>query len=245
MLVDLEAFKKTVDLVGGVDFDVPQDMDYEDASQDLYIHLKKGPQHLDGEKAMELVRFRKGYATQDIQRTQVQQQFLKALAKQCLSVSSLTKIGEFADIFAEYVTTSLTTGNMVWFGKELFACDFDSMQCCTAEGEGAMINGAAYYPLYAGRLLETVNACFNPYDAPIASGSLNVVTPEQAYAYQKAPDPEPEAPEEPEQTDEPQDAPEEPEDSEETAEPDASEPTEDPFPDGTVWEEPDTDQKGT
>ena len=248
VLVDLEAFKKTVDLVGGVDFDVPQDMDYEDASQDLYIHLKKGPQHLDGEKAMELVRFRKGYATQDIQRTQVQQQFLKALAKQCLSVSSLTKIGEFADIFAEYVTTSLTTGNMVWFGKELLACDFDSMQCCTAEGEGAMINGAAYYPLYAGRLLETVNACFNPYDAPITSGSLNVVTPEQAYAYQKAPDPEPEAPEEPEQTDEPQDAPEEPgdpEDPDEPQEPGASEPTEDPFPDGTVWEEPDTDQKGT
>ena len=48
---------------------------------------------LDGEQAMGLVRFRKGYATQDIQRTQVQQQFLKALAKQCLSVSSLTKIG--------------------------------------------------------------------------------------------------------------------------------------------------------
>lgn len=248
VLVDLEAFKKTVDLVGGVDFDVPQDMNYEDASQDLYIHLKKGPQHLDGEQAMGLVRFRKGYATQDIQRTQVQQQFLKALAKQCLSVSSLTKIGEFADIFAEYVTTSLTTGNMVWFGKELLACDFDSMQCCTAEGEGAMINGAAYYPLYAGRLLETVNACFNPYDAPIAAGTLNVVTPEQAYAYQKAPDPEPEAPEEPEQTDEPQDAPEEPgdpEDPDEPQEPGASEPTEDPFPDGTVWEEPDTDQKGT
>ena len=105
-----------------------------------------------------------------------------------------------------------------------------------------MINGAAYYPLYAGRLLETVNACFNPYDAPIAAGTLNVVTPEQAYAYQKQPDPEPEEPDEP---DEPQEAPEEPEDSEETAEPDASEPTEDPFPDGTVWEEPDTDQKGT
>lgn len=119
------------------------------------------------------------------------------------------------------------------------------MQCCTAEGEGAMINGAAYYPLYAGRLLETVNACFNPYDAPITSGSLNVVTPEQAYAYQKAPDPEPEAPEEPEQTDEPQDAPEEPGDPDEPQEPGASEPTEDPFPDGTVWEEPDTDQKGT
>ena len=239
VLVDLEAFKKTVDLVGGVDFDVPQDMNYEDASQNLYIHLQKGMQHLDGEQAMGLVRFRKGYASQDIQRTQVQQQFLKALAKQCLSVSSLTKVKEFADIFAEYVTTNLTTGNMVWFGKELLACDFDSMQSYTAEGEGAMINGASYYPLYAGRLLEIVNAAFNPYDAPIASGSLNVITPEQAYSYQKQPDPEPETPDEP---DEPQEAPEEPE---EPDEPDTSEPIEDPFPDGTVWEEPDTDQKGT
>ena len=59
VLVNLDAFKKTVDLVGGVEFDVPQDMDYEDASQDLYIHLKAGLQRLDGEKAMELVRFRK------------------------------------------------------------------------------------------------------------------------------------------------------------------------------------------
>ena len=245
VLVDLEAFKKTVDLVGGVDFDVPQDMNYEDASQNLYIHLQKGMQHLNGEQAMGLVRFRKGYASQDIQRTQVQQQFLKALAKQCLSVSSLTKLKEFADIFAEYVVTNLTTGNMVWFGKELLACDFDSMQAYTAEGEGAMINGASYYPLYAGRLLEIVNAAFNPYDAPIASGSLNVVTPEQAYSYQKQPDPEPEAPEEPEQTDEPQDTPEEPGDPEAPQEPADPDPIEDPFPDDTLWEEPDTDQKGT
>ena len=245
VLVDLEAFKKTVDLVGGVDFDVPQDMNYEDASQNLYIHLQKGMQHLNGEQAMGLVRFRKGYASQDIQRTQVQQQFLKALAKQCLSVSSLTKLKEFADIFAEYVTTNLTTGNMVWFGKELQACDFDSMQAYTAEGEGAMINGASYYPLYAGRLLEIVNAAFNPYDAPIASGSLNVVTPEQAYSYQKQPDPEPEAPEESEQTDEPQDTPEEPGDPEAPQEPADPDPIEDPFPDDTLWEEPDTDQKGT
>lgn len=245
VLVDLEAFKKTVDLVGGVDFDVPQDMNYEDASQNLYIHLQKGMQHLNGEQAMGLVRFRKGYASQDIQRTQVQQQFLKALAKQCLSVSSLTKLKEFADIFAEYVVTNLTTGNMVWFGKELLACDFDSMQAYTAEGEGAMINGASYYPLYAGRLLEIVNAAFNPYDAPIASGSLNVVTPEQAYSYQKQPDPEPEAPEEPEQTDEPQDTPEEPGDPEAPQEPADPDPIEDPFSDDTLWEEPDTDQKGT
>lgn len=235
VLVNLDAFKKTVDLVGGVEFDVPQDMDYEDASQDLYIHLKAGLQRLDGEKAMELVRFRKGYASQDIQRTQVQQQFLKALAKQCLSVSSLSKLKEFADIFAEDVTTNLTVGNMIWYGKELMACDFDSMQTYTAEGEGAMINGGAYYPLYAGRLLEIVNKSFNPYDAALSAASLTVITPELAASYQKQPaqtEPPAEepAPDDPEQPDTPE-VPDEPTEPTEPAEP------EDPFGNENFWTE--------
>lgn len=237
VLVNLDAFKKTVDLVGGVEFDVPQDMDYEDASQDLYIHLKAGLQRLDGEKAMELVRFRKGYASQDIQRTQVQQQFLKALAKQCLSVSSLSKLKEFADIFAEDVTTDLTVGNMIWYGKELMACDFDSMQTYTAEGEGAMINGGAYYPLYAGRLLEIVNKSFNPYDAAISASSLTVITPELAASYQK-PTAQPETPAEEPAPDDPE-QPETPETSDEPTEPtEPEEPVpEDPFEDENFWAE--------
>ena len=237
VLVNLDAFKKTVDLVGGVEFDVPQDMDYEDASQDLYIHLKAGLQRLDGEKAMELVRFRKGYASQDIQRTQVQQQFLKALAKQCLSVSSLSKLKEFADIFAEDVTTDLTVGNMIWYGKELMACDFDSMQTYTAEGEGAMINGGAYYPLYAGRLLEIVNKSFNPYDAAISASSLTVITPELAASYQK-PTAQPETPAEEPAPDDPE-QPEMPETPDEPTEPtELEEPApEDPFEDENFWAE--------
>ena len=234
VLVDLEAFQKTVDLVGGVEFDVPMDMNYEDPSQNLYIHLQKGLQTLDGEQAMGLVRFRKGYATQDIQRTQTQQQFLKALAKQCLSVSSLSKLKEFADIFAEDVTTDLTVGNMIWYGKELMACDFDSMQTYTAEGEGAMINGGAYYPLYAGRLLEIVNKSFNPYDAAISASSLTVITPELAASYQK-PTAQPETPAEEPAPDDPE-QPETPDEPTEPAEPEEPAP-EDPFEDENFWTE--------
>lgn len=184
VLIDLEAFEKTVELVGGVDFDVPQDMNYDDETQDLHIHLKKGLQHLNGEQAMGLVRYRKGYASQDIQRTQVQQQFLRALAKQCLSVANLTKLKDFADIFSTYVLTDLSVGNMLWFGTELMQCDFDQMQTFTAEGEGVMVNGVSYYALYAGRLLETVNAAFNPYDTLLRAENLTVVSPEMARTYQ-------------------------------------------------------------
>ena len=246
VLVDLEAFQKTVDLVRGVEFDVPMDMNYEDPSQNLYIHLQKGLQTLDGEQAMGLVRFRKGYATQDIQRTQTQQQFLKALAKQCLSVSSLTKLREFADIFSQYVTTNLTTGNMVWFGKELLSCDFDNMKTYTAEGEGAMINGASYYPLYAGKLLSVVNEAFNPYDTPISAGSLTVITPETAYSYQKQTDPAPEIPETPETSETPDETPDLPaedpaEDPADPVQPEQPLP-DDPFAGDALWEDTDPEE---
>ena len=254
VLVDLEAFQKTVDLVGGVEFDVPMDMNYEDPSQNLYIHLQKGLQTLDGEQAMGLVRFRKGYATQDIQRTQTQQQFLKALAKQflkalakqCLSVSSLTKLREFADIFSQYVTTNLTTGNMVWFGKELLSCDFDNMKTYTAEGEGAMINGASYYPLYAGKLLSVVNEAFNPYDTPISAGSLTVITPETAYSYQKQADPAPEIPETPEATEAPDETPGLPAEDPAEVPTDPVQPEQqlpdDPFAGDALWEDTDPEE---
>ena len=224
VLVNLEAFRETVDLVGGVEFDVPQDMYYQDPTQNLHIDLKAGKQLLGGEKAMELVRFRKGYASQDIQRTKVQQEFLRALAKKVLSVSSLTKLKEFADVFSTYVTTDLTVGNMLYLAKALMQCDFDAMKTYTLEGEGAMINGGSYYPLYAGKLVQVVNESFNPYDAPVTLDTVNVITPEVARSYQKPAEPEPA--EEPTELENPGETGEEPPDEEvpEDKNPDDTEP---------------------
>ena len=238
VLVNLEAFRETVNLVGGVEFDVPQDMYYNDPSQNLHIDLKAGRQTLDGEKAMELVRFRKGYASQDIQRTKVQQEFLRALAKKVLSVSSLTKLKEFADVFSTYVTTDLTVGNMLYFAQSLMKCDFDAMKTYTLEGEGAMINGVSYYPLYAGKLVQVVNESFNPYDAPVTLDTVSVITPDLARTYQKQTAPEPEEPENPEEQ-----TPENP-DEEAPEDPDAENPDNAENPDETPPENPEDTQPG-
>ena len=211
VLVDLEAFQTTVDLIGGVRFDVPQDMYYVDASQNLSIDLKQGEQLLSGEQAMGLVRYRKGYASQDIQRTKVQQDFLKALAKQCVKIGNLTKLQEFAEIFVTYVTTDMTVGNMLYYAQELLKCDFDAMKSYTAEGEGMMINGISYYPLYAGKLLSIVNESFNPYDAAITQENISLITPDVAGTYQKPAEPEPEE-EEPVEEEAPQENGDLPED---------------------------------
>ena len=105
-----------MDTIGGVEFDVPIDMDYDDSSQDLYIHLKKGLQKLNGEQAEWLVRFRKNnngttypyeYGDNDIGRMRTQREFLKVVAKQMIQIKNITKIGSYIDIFKENVTTNI------------------------------------------------------------------------------------------------------------------------------------------
>ena len=189
-MVNLKAFVELVDLVGGVEFEVPMRMYYSDPTQNLQIDLQAGLQKLDGQQAMQLVRYRKGYATQDLQRTEVQQDFLRALAQQCLKVSNLKKIGNMANIFKEHVTTDLTVGNIAYFGQELLKCDFEDMYSYTLEGEAVYLDGVSYYAIYLHNTLEAVNGYFNPYDAEITENNVTILTPEYVRYLQKLNEPE-------------------------------------------------------
>jgi len=163
-LVNLNAFVELVDLVGGVDYNVPVDMYHVDPTQDLYIDLKAGQQHLDGNKAMQLVRFR-GYGSADIERTRVQQKFLIALAKQCLTLSNLGKIGGYCDIFVRNVSTNYTSNNLVYFAQELVKCDFNSMSSYTLAGDGGyFVDGIDYYKLDEAKVQEVIMKDFYPYE---------------------------------------------------------------------------------
>ena len=181
-IVNLNAFIELVDLVGGVEFDVPMAMHYDDPTQNLYIHLEQGLQHLDGEKAMQLVRFRKGYATQDIQRTQTQQLFLQELAKKCLQEIDLTNMGEMATIFMDNVMTDMSIGNIAYFGQELLKCDFENMFTYTLEGEAVMLKDASCYAIYLNKTLDVVNEYFNPYETEITAANVSIRTPQDVRA---------------------------------------------------------------
>ena len=81
-MIDLSCFIDLVDLFGGVEFNVPQDMFYDDPAQDLHIALNAGEQTLDGEQAMGLVRYRYGYTMADLDRVNVQRAFIQAAIEQ-------------------------------------------------------------------------------------------------------------------------------------------------------------------
>ncbi len=111
--VNVQAVEKLVDALGGVTVYVPKDMKYQDDSQHLYINLKEGKQHLDGNKTLQLLRFRKDQLG-DIGRIQRQQMLTRAIVEQALKPQTLLKIPDILSILQAYIDTNLST-------EELFA----------------------------------------------------------------------------------------------------------------------------
>ena len=116
VVVKTEALIKLVDVIGGVTFNVPIDMDYDDLSQNLHIHLKAGEQMLDGDKAEQLVRFRHNndwttypeeYGDNDTGRMRTQREFIMQVVKQTAKPENIFKLGEILDIAKEYVVTNI------------------------------------------------------------------------------------------------------------------------------------------
>lgn len=144
--VDFEAFRAIVDAVGGVEVDVPQDMywDMRDTGDPL-INLKKGVQLLDGDKAEQLVRFRR-YADGDVGRIQVQQLFLKALAKKVLSTETiLNNLGDYIKVAFKYVDTDISLSDALKYANYIKKIDMNKMTMETLPGVGQYVGGISYF----------------------------------------------------------------------------------------------------
>ena len=122
-IINLEGFRNVIDIIGGVYMDVPYDMHYEDPDQDLYIHIKKGPQTLNGAKSEQFVRFRSDYIQGDIGRVNAQKIFLTALFKQLQQSLTISTIPKLAEQAMRYVTTDLTVDEIVFYAKELMSVE--------------------------------------------------------------------------------------------------------------------------
>ncbi|MGB5769876.1 MAG: LCP family protein [Crocosphaera sp.] len=110
--VNVQGVEKVIDALGGVNVYVPKDMKYTDHSQHLYIDLKEGEQHLDGEKAVSFLRFRYDRYG-DIGRVQRQQMFMRALVEQALKPQTLLRMPEILSIISSYIDTNLTVEELV------------------------------------------------------------------------------------------------------------------------------------
>lgn len=110
--MDLSAAEKIIDSVGGINFDVPMDMFYDDPWQDLHIELNKGTQHLNGEEACALLRYRAGYPDSMVGRTNLHMAFVKEFLDQKLTVENIAKAPEIFVTVSDSVKTNYPIGNL-------------------------------------------------------------------------------------------------------------------------------------
>ena len=170
-VIDLQDFVDAVDLIGGIWFDVPIQMDYDDEN----IHLQPGYQLLDGFQAMGLCRFRSDYITGDLGRIEMQQQFMSACSAQFLSLGNVPKARELIKLLSEKMDTDLSAANMAFLLRQYMACKEEDIRFHTAPVDVATFADRSYVLLQVDPWLELINEYFNPYDAPIRWRNVDIV----------------------------------------------------------------------
>ena len=176
--VDLRGFAALIDAIGGVDFYIPVNMEYHDPAQNLHISYTRGMKRgLTGQQALEIIRFRMGYANKDIGRIETQQKFLKAAADQILAKKSSINVATLAEIFLKHVKTDLALNHIIWLGLEFMKLDSDDVNFVMMPGNNMdSVNGSSYVTIYVEEWLEIINSMLNPLVDDITVTDVSILT---------------------------------------------------------------------
>ena len=180
-VIDLEAFIEVVDTVGGVEFDVPQDIYLEDYTltdgewQESYYGIYKGRQTLSGSECMALVRYRHGYEGGDMDRIRLQHDFLRACAEQFISPGNIPNVGKVIDILAENIDTDLSAANIAYFFRQALLCKAEDIRFHTMPTTPKMLGGYSYAVIIVYQWRDMINEVLNPYTEPVTINHLNVM----------------------------------------------------------------------
>lgn len=174
--VDLDGFKDLIDALGGVDFNVPYNMNYDDPVQNLHIHLKAGQQHLNGQSAHDFVRFRHNnggsapgeYAMGDEGREYWQQEFLKELVRQKCKPQYIAKIDDIFRVIKTKVRSNYTMKDLLSHLDLVQKLDLENIGSYQLPGESKYTQISGYpEPLWwyiydAEKTEELINEVFLP-----------------------------------------------------------------------------------
>ncbi len=143
--VSFEGVENIIDILGGVSYDVPMDMDYDDPAQDLHIHLKAGMQTLNGKESIGLLRFRSGYPSADLGRIATQQDFIKEAAKQKLNIKYIFKIVPIMNEISESLETDMSPVEIIKLAWKFRNGDKVAFESYMLPGQAKTIGGVSYY----------------------------------------------------------------------------------------------------
>lgn len=161
--MDLSAVEKIVDNLGGIDFNVPMDMVYDDPYQNLHINLKKGIHTLNGEGVCKLLQFKRGYPDGDLSRIQMHHQFLTELIRQKFNKENIDKASEIFKIISDDLDTNYSIINLNQDMKIISAIGSGNITFETIPGEMTTLNEMPVYELTNQSHLSVMNAFFEAF----------------------------------------------------------------------------------
>lgn len=176
---NFDGFKEIVDTLGGVDINVEKRMYYPAEN----INLHPGPQRLDGYNALGYVRFRYD-ALGDISRTERQQKFLTALAKEMMQAKTIIKLPKLVPQIMAAVDTNLGVGDAIFLTR--VASNLDSNNIVTATLPGAFYNykGASYWKVDEAKAKVALNELFEGLKLATITGP-DITVPVNKKVYKK------------------------------------------------------------
>jgi LCP family protein required for cell wall assembly len=162
VLLNWQGFIDVIDIIGGIEYYVEDDMNYEDPYAGLEIHIKQGYQHLDGKKAGQYIRFRNDELG-DIGRVQRQQRFLKALASELFSIGNVVKVPSLINSIEQHVETDMDFLTMVKTANSFKVFGGDKLKAQMLYGEFQTISGISYWVTDKRQTEQTLKELTIPY----------------------------------------------------------------------------------
>ena len=167
MMVSMDIVPQIVDVMGGLTVDVPMSFELEG------VILEEGRQTLNGTEVLQLLRYRKGYAMQDLGRVEVQRMVIGAAMEQWIDAGKVPNALQALDLVQKNCLTNLELQDLAWVAKTILL-GRDQIQSDTLPGWAGYIGDASYYILYKDEVAALINQSYNPFTTRISMDDLNI-----------------------------------------------------------------------
>ena len=156
-----------VDCIGGVEVDIPFDMDYDDPTDDLHIHFKAGPKLLDGQESLEYLRFRMNndgtHSDGDIGRIYRQQDFIKRAIKKSMNLNLINVV----NVAQNYVKTNMIPGEIISFTMKFMNIKLEDIKFHTLPGYPDIFGGGDYWVCVEEKSKEMITDIYKGIDKKV------------------------------------------------------------------------------
>ena len=164
-VVSISAFREIVDVLGGIDVDVPINMKAND-TEEVWYTFKKGWNHLDGGMAEAYVRHRDSYAMGDLGRVEAQRNFYAAFIKEMLNMS-IPEMAGVADKCYDDISTDMSVGQLLSYASAAKGMGMDNISFYAVPGQPGYYSpqgvSRSYYSIHKQEYVDLINEYFLPY----------------------------------------------------------------------------------